>query len=134
MSSIYPLGRQAWGDGDVSWSGDDIKVVLLDDTYEYDAAHEFHDDLTGILATSGNLTGKTNVLGVMDADDVTIPAVAAGDTITQVVIFQDTTVSATSRLLAHYDRLATSVLIETDTDGGAILIPWSNGPTKILRL
>lgn len=133
-NELYPLARQAFGNKLLDWVNDDHRIVLLDGTYVYNDTDEFHSDLTGILATSANLTGETNVLGVMDADDVTLSAVAGGDTINYVVVYHWSGSSATSRLLCFFDRLATAELIDVETDGGNVQVRWSNGSTKIFRL
>lgn len=133
-NAIYPEGREAFGNAQIAWLTDDIRLVIMDSTYVYGAAHQFHSDLTGILATSANFAGKTNVGGVMDADNVTLSAVPIGDTIETIAIYKWTGVSGTSPLICFFDRNAASVLISVDTDNGDVLVRWSNGATKIFRL
>lgn len=133
-NTIFPLGREKWGNGQINWIGDDIRLVIVDATYVYNENHEFHTDLTGILATSGNLTGKTNVGGVLDAADVTLPAVANGNTVKGIVFYKWTGVAATSPLLLNFGRNAASVIISAPTDGGDMFLGWSNGPNKIVKL
>lgn len=133
-NEMYPLSRQAFGDGDLDFVGQDWRAALLDDTYTYDPNHEFYDDLVGVLADSGNLTGKSNVLGVMDADDVTFTSVTAGDDVERIVVYQWTGVAATSRVVIFYDTLASAAMINTPTDGGDIIVRWSNGSTKMFRI
>jgi len=131
---IYPYARQDFGAANINWVTDDIKIVLLNSTYVYDGADRYLTDLTGTVATSANLAGKTNVFGVMDASDVVLSSVAAGSTVTQVVIYQDTGTPGTSRLLVFFDRRATSVLISTATDNGDIVVIWSDGTNKIFKI
>jgi hypothetical protein len=134
-NAMYPLSRQAWADGDLDWSGQDWRVILLDNTYAYSEAHDFLTDVNAAqVAVSGNLTGKTNVLGVCDADDVVFPAVLVGDIVSSIVVYQWTGVAATSRVAIFYDTLATAELISFSTDNGDIIVRWSNGPTKMFRL
>ncbi len=131
-NAMYPTARQKFGEAGINWVSNDIKVALLDATYVYNEAHEFHDDLLGILATSANLTGKTNVLGVLDADDLLITPVT-GD-IVEFVVFKDTGSSATSPLLFFFDRNASSVAIVLTAIADSVVIRWSNGPNKIARI
>ncbi len=65
---------------------------------------EFHSDLTGgsIVATSGNLAGKTTTNGVFDANDITITAVS-GSAFTHVILMKWTGTSGTSPLIAVFD-------------------------------
>ena len=134
MNTLYPLAREKYLTGVLDWSSDDIKVALLDNTYTYSGTDEFLDDLTGIVATSGNLTGKTTTGGVADANDVTFPAVALGDTIVSVVIYRDTGTAATSDLIAFMGTSASGVAISRITDGNDIVLRWSNAATRIFRL
>lgn len=130
-NALYDFGREGFLASDIDWDADAIKVALVDATYVRNlATHDFHDDLTGIVATSGNLTSKTTTAGVADAADVTILAVS-GATITQLVIYQDTGVSATSRLIANID-FATGLPITPN--GGDITISFSNSSDKIFKL
>lgn len=134
-NEIYPLSRQAWADGGLDWSGDDWRASLIDNTYVYSAAHEFYDDVSAAaIVTSGNLAGKTNVLGVCDASDVVYPAVTIGDTVAGIIVYQWTGVAATSRVAIYYDTLATAELIDFATDSGDVIVRWSNGATKMFRL
>jgi hypothetical protein len=133
-NSLYPLGRQKWLEGDVAWLTDDIKVALLSATYVYADTDEFLDDLSGVLATSANLSGKTSTLGVADATDVVFASVAVGPAATQIVVYKDTGVAATSPLLVFYDTNSSSVLLNVAPNGTDITAIWSNGPLKMFRL
>ena len=86
-SGLYASGREGFLDGSIDWDTDDIRAVLVDTgTYTVDlATHNMHDDLSGIVATSGNFSGKTVTGGVADASDVTFTAVS-GSTVEAIVI------------------------------------------------
>lgn len=133
-NEIYPLARQAFADGDLDFTGTDWRCALLDSSYVYDPGHEFFDDLTGVVDVSGNLSGKTNVLGVCDASDQTLPAVPGGDTVTQIVVYQWTGSGATSRVVIYYDTTAAASMIDANTDGSDVTVRWSNGVTKMFRV
>lgn len=80
-------------------------MVLIDTADEtYNAADEFHSDLTGagIVATSGNLANKTTTSGVFDADNINIVGVT-GDTVEALVVYKWTGTSGTSPLIAWFD-------------------------------
>lgn len=130
----YPLGREKMANGEIDWIDDDIRLVLLDDTYTYNVAHEFHDDLTGILATSGNFAGKTNVGGVLDANNVTLASVASGDDIERVVVYKWSGSSATSPLLLYFDRTGSSLPFVIATDDNDVIVRWSDGTNKIVKI
>ena len=107
MSAIYPKFKDALLKrlltGDIT--GLNIKVALIDTgVYTYNAAHEFLSSVTGIVATSGNLTGITVSNGVLDCDNTTITSVA-GATVEAVIFYIDTGVAGTSRLICFIDGL-----------------------------
>jgi len=133
-NALYDLGRQAFLDGSISWSSDNIKVILVD-TALYTVnltTDQFLSIIAGgaIVATSSNLSGKTSTFGVADASDVTFTAVS-GATVEACVIYKDTGVAATSPLIAYID---TATGLPVTPGGGDIIIQWSNGASKIFKL
>jgi hypothetical protein len=122
--------RSALLTADIDPIADNIKVVLLDNTYTYSAAHDNLDDvLAGArVATSGNLANKTSTDGYFNSDDVVFTAVAAGDTITQLYVYKDSGAEATSKLMAYYDTNASAAAISVATNGGDITVaPHASG-------
>jgi hypothetical protein len=131
-NAIYDLARQSYLLGQFVMSTDNIKLDLVSATYTPNlATDQFLTSVSGIIATSGNLTTKTTTAGVFDADDVTFTAVASGSTIVYLVMYQDTGVAATSRLIALWDTVTGFPQL---TNGGDIVISWSNGASKIFKL
>lgn len=104
-NQLYPKGKKKILDGDIDLLVDDIRVLLIDTTDEtYNSADEFHSDLTGagIVATSGNLAGKTTTDGIFDADNITI-ATVSGDSVEALVLIKWTGASGTSPLISWMD-------------------------------
>ena len=54
-NAVYPTGMKAFADADIDWLVDDIKIVAMSSTYVFSSAHDFRNDLSGIVATSANL-------------------------------------------------------------------------------
>lgn len=131
-SGMYASGREGFLDGSIDWDTDNIKAVLVDTgTYTVDlATHNMHDDLSGIVATSGNLATKTVTGGVADAADLTFTAVT-GSTVEAIVLYKDTGVSSTSRLIAYID---TATGLPVTPNGGDITVAWDAGSNKIFKL
>lgn len=131
---MYDLGRESFLKGEISWSADNIKVVLVDsaDYTPNTTTDQFLSDilLAGRVATSGNLTAKTTTNGVADAADVTLTAVT-GDQSELIVVYQDTAVEGTSRLIALVD---TATGLPVTPNGGDIQIQWDAGADKIFKL
>lgn len=112
---MYPKAKQGFLGADIALDTDNIKAVLVDTAaYTYDAAHEFLSDIPSgeRVATSVNLTGKTIIDGVFDSDDFIFPSVT-GDPSEALVLYQDTTNEATSRLIAYIDT-ATGLPVTPD--------------------
>lgn len=136
-NQLFPTGRRRWLRGEIAWTsgGDDFVLVLLDASYTFSDAHEFADDLTGVLGDPATLTGVADLEdGVADADDVSVTGVDLGDTATQLAIYKDTGSPATSPLLYFADDNDDTTPIGRVGDGGAISIVWSNGPDRLFRI
>lgn len=133
-NSLYDYGRECFLSGAISWSSDDIKVVLVDAAdYTVDlASHQFLSSITAgaRVATSENLASKTVTAGVADAADVTLSAVS-GDVSEALVIYKDTGNASTSILIAYID---TCTGLPVTPNGADILITWSSGSNKIFKL
>jgi hypothetical protein len=120
-NALYPLTKAKMLQAGIDMSTGTVKAVLVSTAYTYSAAHDFHNDLTGILATTAALTSKTFTSGTFDAADTTFGTVAAGSTGKAVVLYIDTGNTATSPLIAYLDSLT---LLPVTTDGGEILVTW----------
>lgn len=110
-NQLYPLAKQAFLDGNLDLNDNNIKVALTRDAYN--AAHDFIDDLT-LVQSSANLTTKGITNGVFTSDSVTFASVPAGAAINFIVIYEDSGVAATSRLIAHYDTAASGLPVTPD--------------------
>lgn len=119
-NSLYALGREGFLGGDIDWDANTIKATLVD-AADYTinlSTHDFYDDVTagGRVATSSALTSKTKTSGTADAADVTWSTVT-GDPSELIVLWQDTTVEATSRLIGAFD---TATGLPVTPNGGNI--------------
>lgn len=123
-NALYAKGRESFLKGEISWSADNIKTVLVDTaTYTVDLAnHQFLSDIPAgeRVATSANLTAKTTTAGTADAADVTFSSVT-GDQSEALVVYQDTGVEGTSRLIAYID---TASGLPVTPNGGDISVQW----------
>lgn len=133
-NALYGLGRQAFLEGDIDWVVDNIKAVLVD-TADYTVSIDVDDNLddialVGRVATSSNFAGKSATLGVADANDITFSAVT-GDPSEALVIYKDTGVASTSKLIAYID---TATGLPATPNGGNIVVGWSDGANRIFKL
>ena len=125
-SHVYPLAKESFITGVINLSSDTIKLVLLTSAYTYSAAHQFRSSLSGVIGSaSGAFASKTVALGVFNAANVTLTAVAGGSTIAALAIYKDTGSSATDNLIAFVDGFSQV------TNGGDITVTWDSGASKI---
>lgn len=100
-----------------------VKVALVDTgVYTYSAAHEFLSSLTGRIGTDQTIGSKTFTNGTFDGADVTFPAVT-GATVEAIVIYLDTGVAGTSRLVEYRDTGVTGLPVTPN--GGDIPLTWN---------
>lgn len=134
-NALYDKGREAFLTGSINWEADTIKVALVRG-YTFSASHEYLSDITGagggtIVATSAALTSKTPTAGVADAADFTWSAVGTGAACAYIIIYKDTGVAGTSRLIAYID---TATGLPVTPNGGDITVTWDSGANKIFKL
>lgn len=101
-----------------------VKAALIDTgTYTYSATHEFLTSLTGVVGTAQTIGAtKSYTNGVFDGADVTYTAVT-GATVEAIVLYVDSGVAGTSRLVAYIDTSVTNLPVTPN--GGDITINWN---------
>jgi hypothetical protein len=124
-NAIYPLYKQAVLDSAANSDLNDgtVKAALVDTgVYTYSAAHEFLTSLTGVVGTAQTINATTVTNGLFDGDNVTYTAVS-GSTAEAIVIYIDTGVAGTSRLVYYYDTAGGGLPVTPN--GGDITITWN---------
>lgn len=137
-NALYDHGRESFLKGEIAIATDNIKLVLVDKDASTGYVPSMSADqfLSAIvvgcrIATSANLTTKTTTAGVLDADDVTFAAVAAGGACEYLVLYDDSGAAGTSRLIAFID---TATGLPVTPGGGDITVVWDNGSNRIFKL
>ena len=128
-NAIYPeykeflLGASANVSLNVNDSTDGPYVALIDTgTYTYNSAHDFYNDLSGVVGTDQNITSPTIANGVFDGADVTFTAVS-GNTVEALVIYRHNSgANSTWKLVAYIDTSVTGLPVTPN--GGDISIQW----------
>lgn len=134
---LYDLGRESFLKGEISWSGDAIAIALVDSALYTPnlATNQFLSDVVAggaVIASFSGMTSKTTAAGVADAADVTFPSVT-GAVSEYLVVYQDTAVAGTSRLIGLLDSAGVTGLPVTP-NGGDIQITFDSGANKIFKL
>ena len=130
MNVLYDFGREGFLDGQISWSSNTMRAVLIDTSaYTFNqATHQWLSDIPveARIATSGPLSGKTVVAGVAGANSAVFTGVIGADC-SAIVIYRDTGVATTSRLIAYLDSASG---LPVTPNGGDITINWDADATK----
>lgn len=124
-NAIYPKYKEALLDAftDIDLQNLTAKVALIDTgTYTYSDTHDFFNDVTGVVGTPQTLSSKSVTNGVFDAADVTFTGVT-GNSVEALLIYIDTGVTTTSRLVAYIDTSVTGLPVTPN--GGDITITWN---------
>lgn len=130
-NTSYPKGMEKLLSGQINLLTADIRAALLPATYTYSTAHEFTSDLGTRVGSDVALADRSVAGGVFDASDAETSPLSPGNNVHSVAIFVDTGNASTSPLLFFYDSVPG---LPADTNGGAIKLRWSNGPSKIASL
>lgn len=122
-NAIYPKWKEALmqGTAGTSLTGT-LKVALVDTgTYTYNAAHDFYDDVSGVVGTPQTIGSKTYTNGTLDGADVSFTAVS-GNSVEALILYLDTGTPSTSRLVAYLDTGQTGLPVTPN--GGNISVTW----------
>ena len=133
-NSLYGKTRERFARGLLNWDTLNVRLILVD-TGNYTLSidtHEFLSDIPvgAIFATSSPLVNLSSALGACDADDLTLYAVY-GPSLEAAILYIDTGVPATSRLLVYMD---VAIGLTITPNGGDIRIIWNNDDNKIFRV
>lgn len=122
---LLPTAKAKFLSADLDWTSGTWKILLVDDTYEWDEAHTVLDDVdNGARVGSAAITGRSVDGAVAKAAAVQIPAEDA-KTVTGVWILHDTGTESTSELVAWVDRTDADEALALETTGTDVLITWS---------
>jgi uncharacterized protein len=133
-NAIYPAYKDALltESSDVDLTTGTIRVSLIDkNTADYDSTDEFYSDInaSSVVGTSVAIANTTVTDAIFDGDDVTFTSVT-GASVEALLIWKDTGVTTTSRLVAWIDSGVTGLPITPS--GGNIDVTWN--ATGIFKL
>lgn len=134
MNQWYGKALQLAAGAGLNFTGANIKALLVSASYTPNLSTDnFVAVIPGaaILSRSGNFSGKTNTLGVLDCAVFTFPLVASGVVGKYVIPYIDTGADATSTLLICDD---TAQGLPVTGDGGNIVVQTDAGPNKLAQV
>lgn len=132
---IYGKAKQSLLNGEINVSSQTLKILFVNSSYTFSQnTHQFVSDIpsSSIKARSTALANVQNILGVLDADDITITDYS-GAAFKAVVLYAEGASDATSRLIAYIDT-ATGIPFAGINTELNITIVWSNDSSKIISL
>jgi hypothetical protein len=133
-NALYTKAKQGFIDGSIDLDTDTIKALFVDgaDYTPNLSTHQYLSDIPSAarVATSGALQNKTVTDGVFDVDDIVVASVS-GDQFEYIVLYKDTGVEGTSRLIMLID---TATGLPCMPNGSDITLSWDNGTNKIFKL
>lgn len=131
-NALYSKAKEAFLNGSINMVANTVTIALVDTgVYTFSSAHQFRNEVSNsAVISSTTLANKTITNGVFDADDATFSSVT-GANCEALLIFQDTGIQTTSRLIAYIDS-ATGLPILPN--GGDISVAFSSGNSKIFAL
>lgn len=132
----YELGVQHFALGDIDWSSDTIRAMLVTALYTPDtsaAGDEFVSAIPSgaIVQRSGPMTGKSIAGSVINCSPFTMSLVPTGHVVKYVIWYQDTGSDSTSLLILIDD---TAQVLPKVTDGSDITVTPDTGPNKLFAL
>ena len=136
-NAIYPIYKQnllagtSGYDLDNDNSTDGPFCALVDTgTYTYSAAHDFYNDLSGVVGTDQRITGPTVTTGTFDGSDLTYTAVSGNSVEALVIYRKNAGANTTWPLVAYIDTGVTGLPVTPN--GGNITVTWNaSGITQL---
>lgn len=134
-NAMYDKGREAFGNAGINWTSDTIRAMLIDTSnYTVDlATDDFLNDVPAgaRVGTPVTLTGKSNIAGVLDANDISFTGLSSAPSIEALILFKDTGNESTSQLIAYID---TAVGLPVPAGASQVNVTWDNGSNKIMKI
>lgn len=128
-NALYPKWKEALlgatANAGITGSGaTGLYAALVDTgTYTYSSAHDFYNDLSGVVGTDQEITSPTLTNGTVDGGDVTFSAVT-GNSVEAIVIYRKNAgANSTWYLCAYIDTGVTGLPVTPN--GGNITITWN---------
>jgi hypothetical protein len=129
-NAIYPTFKAGALRGTANFDLDDAEGVtgvycaLVDTgTYTYSAAHDFYNDLSGVVGTDQEILSKTQASGTFDGTDLTYTSVS-GNSVEALVLYRKNAGANTTWALILYEDTSVTGLPVTP-NGGNITVTWN---------
>jgi len=114
---------------DLLIGGDPVKCQAVDNTHGYISGDAFMSDVVGgsFLGTELDLAETTTTDGELTSAGGSLGTIAGGDFVDALIIFRDTGVDATSRILCFIDINSDNTDMLKEGDGGTMSVTFPGG-------
>jgi len=133
---IYGKAKQALFNGQINFLANNYKLLFIKSSLYTPSQNsdEFVSNIntSAISFRTDNISGITNVLGVIDANDISESSYSGGP-FEAVVLYQVGSTDSTSRLVFYIDT-GIGLPYTLTNQNVPITISWSNALTKIMSL
>jgi hypothetical protein len=132
---VYKKAKQAILNGQFNFSADSFRVSFIKSSYiPNENSHEFLSDVPAlsIAYTSENITGITNNLGIIDAEDFT-STISADVAFNAIIFYKVGSNDGNSRLLFYIDS-STGLPFTGSSEAVTVVFNWNNDINKILSI
>jgi hypothetical protein len=142
-NTLYDSARALFAKGEIDWESDTIHCFLVNATYTFSVSHSKLTAIDGsadgprdygtAVAAGIALTNKgVQTNGAIFADSVRFVTCAAGRPAVTAIVLARIGVDDANSDLIYYADVATGLPITPN--GGDIIVTWSTGTNRILRL
>jgi hypothetical protein len=123
---VYEKTLEAMWEGGAGALSGTVKAVGVDTAiYTRSAAHDFYNDLTGVVSAAVTISSKAFTDGIFTTPNVvTLTGVNIAEHLGAIVTFVDTGTPSTSRLLTYCDLKTDSTPVDVDGTGENITVEW----------
>lgn len=129
-NAIYPIYKQNLLAGTSGYDVDNDDATtgpfcaLVDTgTYTYSAAHDFYNDLSGVVGTDQRIVAPTVASGTFDGNDLTYSSVSGNSVEALVIYRKNAGANSTWPLVAYIDTGVTGLPVTPN--GGNITVTWN---------
>lgn len=104
MNQLYTPARQKFLNAGISWDTSDIRLVLLNGDYTFDAGHEFLSDIApATRVADADIHTETSVEGYAQGQPALFLNLVSAVPVVACALYVNTGDEATSSLVAFYD-------------------------------
>lgn len=123
-NEVYPKAKEGMLTGDVDVMGETVRLQMFDDDVVYDETDEFLSNVTGTaVGAAVEITNKDVANGQFTGDTSAFTP-PNGHTVIALIVFIDTGLASSSRVLAFLDTKDDTTPISIPTTGGSMLLHW----------